>query len=128
MDHDAARYLTKAEESLASAESDFGHARYNSCANRCYYACFQAAIAALLREGIRPTGRWGHDYVQAQFAGQLVHRRKRYASEFRTTLVETFALRRIADYSTDSVSRAEGRRALTQTSAFTKAIAGRADT
>jgi uncharacterized protein (UPF0332 family) len=32
--------LKKALESLAGAESEFANARYNNCANRCYYACF----------------------------------------------------------------------------------------
>ena len=40
-------YLTKAEESLRGAESEYTQGRYNNTANRCYYACFQAAIAAL---------------------------------------------------------------------------------
>jgi len=39
-------FLAKAEESLAGAESEFVNGRYNNCANRCYYASFQAAIAA----------------------------------------------------------------------------------
>jgi hypothetical protein len=45
-------FLLKAEESLSGAESEFANDRNNNCANRCYYACFQAAIAALLTEGI----------------------------------------------------------------------------
>jgi hypothetical protein len=40
-------YLIKAEESLRGAESEFAQGRYNNAANRCYYACFQAAVAAL---------------------------------------------------------------------------------
>ena len=44
-------YLAKAEESLAGAESEFMDGRYNNTADRSYYPCFQAAIAALLREG-----------------------------------------------------------------------------
>jgi hypothetical protein len=32
--------LLKAEESLAAAASELANGRYNSCANRCYYACF----------------------------------------------------------------------------------------
>ena len=39
-------FLVKAEESLAGAESEYVNGRYNNCANRCYYACFQAAIAS----------------------------------------------------------------------------------
>lgn len=77
-------FLTKAEENLASATSEFVNGRYNACANRCYYACFQAAIAALMQAGIRPPrgaqGAWGHAFVQAQFAGELVNRRKLYAA------------------------------------------------
>jgi uncharacterized protein (UPF0332 family) len=51
MEQDITIYLAKATESLLTAESEFANGRYNSCANRCYYACFQAAIAALIREG-----------------------------------------------------------------------------
>jgi uncharacterized protein (UPF0332 family) len=64
-------YLPKAIESLLTAESEFADGRYNSCANRSYYACFQAAIAAILSEGIRPAGQWNPQYVQAQFVGVL---------------------------------------------------------
>jgi uncharacterized protein (UPF0332 family) len=69
MEQDFAIYLAKASESLLTAESEYANGRYNSCANRCYYACFQAAIAALLGEGIRPAGQWSHEFVQAQFVG-----------------------------------------------------------
>lgn len=34
-------YLTKAEESLLGAESEYANGRNNNCANRCYYAAFQ---------------------------------------------------------------------------------------
>jgi uncharacterized protein (UPF0332 family) len=56
-------YLTKAEESLLGAESEFAQGRHNNAANRCYDACFQAAVAALHRAGIVPRGGrsdWGH--------------------------------------------------------------------
>jgi uncharacterized protein (UPF0332 family) len=49
-------FLQKAEESLAGAASEFVNARYDNAANRCYYACFQAAISALTREGLQPPG------------------------------------------------------------------------
>ncbi len=73
MDQTTAIYLTKAIESLLTAESEFANGRYNSCANRSYYACFQAAIAAILNEGIRPGGQWNHPFVQAQFVGVLIN-------------------------------------------------------
>ena len=63
VDVEGLAYLEKAIESLAGAESEHANKRYNNCANRCYYAMFQAAIAALIAAGIRPTGdrdRWEH--------------------------------------------------------------------
>lgn len=94
-------FLDKAMESLAGAESEFAHGRYNNCANRCYYGCFQAAIAALLHDGVILTGghtTWGHDFVQAQFVGQLINRRKVYASGLRDSLARNLILRHTADY------------------------------
>jgi uncharacterized protein (UPF0332 family) len=38
MEQDIMIYLAKANESLLTAESEFANGRYNSCANRCYYA------------------------------------------------------------------------------------------
>ena len=69
MEQEITIYVAKATESLLTAESKFANGRYNSCAKRCYYACFLAAIAALLREGIRPAGQWSHAFVQAQLVG-----------------------------------------------------------
>lgn len=66
-------FLEKALESLAGAESEFVNGRYNNSANRCYYAAFQAAIAALQRAGVRPSrGQWGHEFVPSQFEGVLI--------------------------------------------------------
>lgn len=88
-------FLVKAEESLAGAESEFINGRYNNCANRCYYACFQAAIAALVRMGIELVGfQWSHQFVQGRFVGELINRRKVYPTMLRTTLANTLALRR----------------------------------
>ena len=46
-------FLSKARESLEGATSELVNGRYNNAANRAYYACFQAAIAAGARS-IRP--------------------------------------------------------------------------
>lgn len=65
-------YLTKAVESLAGAESEFANGRYNNCANRCYYACFQAAVAALFAAGLTPQGTrtvWSHDVLAGALCG-----------------------------------------------------------
>jgi uncharacterized protein (UPF0332 family) len=82
-------FLEKAEESLAGAESEFLNGRFNHCANRCYYAVFQAAIQALSDVGIRPPGTdgyWCHNFVLAQFNGQLINRRKIYSPDLRGAL------------------------------------------
>ncbi len=104
-------FLTKALESLAGAESELVNGRYNNCANRCYYACFQAAIHALMRAGVRPSsGQWGHDFVQAQFVGLLINRRKIYPTRLRDTLSRAFTLRRTADYQVEIVSQTRAER------------------
>src|SRR4051794_3782953 len=64
-------FWKKTLENLDSAASELTNRRYNASANRAYYACFQAAIVALMRSGVRPVGpQWSHAFVQAQFAGQ----------------------------------------------------------
>src|SRR5918992_3066735 len=115
-------YLTKAYESLLTAESEFANGRYNSCANRTYYACFQAAIAALLVAGIRPAGQWNHQFVQAQFVGVLINKRKRYESELRRVLADKQSLRDKTDYRPEFVTPIQASRALRRTRQFVTAI------
>jgi uncharacterized protein (UPF0332 family) len=43
---EAQDYLAKAQGSLAGADSELAHRRFNDCARNAYYACFQAAIVA----------------------------------------------------------------------------------
>src|SRR5919106_82011 len=104
-------YVTKATESLQTAESEFANGRYNSCANRCYYACFQAAIVALLREGIRPAGQWSHQFVQSQLVGVLINQRHHYGPEFRRVLSDNQSLRDQADYRAELVTATQASRA-----------------
>jgi uncharacterized protein (UPF0332 family) len=118
-------FLVKAEESLAGAESEFANGRYNNCANRCYYACFQAAIAALLRAGIQPSGdQWSHTFVQGQFVGQLINWRKVYSGELRDVLSRTQLLRQTADYEYEQVTEVQAYRALRRARQFLAAIRG----
>jgi len=118
-------YLQKAQASLAGAESEAANARYDNCANRAYYACFQAAVAALLRAGIRspnPQGHWSHPFVHGQFVGQLVNRRKLYSSAMRDTLQHTYQLRQAADYTDDLVSQTQALRTLRRAREFVLAV------
>ena len=108
----AASFLTKAEESLASAVSDLQGARYNACARNSYYALFQAAVAALIDEDVRPAGRWEHKFVDARFSGLLVYRRKRYSARFRAVLSEAFRVRVSADYTDQPTLAAKARHTL----------------
>ena len=122
MEHVITIYLAKATESLLTAESEFINGRYNSCANRCYYACFQAAIAALLREGIRPAGQWSHAFVQAQFVGVLINQRKRYDPQLRRVLADNQSLRDKADYRPELVTATQASRALRRSRLFVAAV------
>lgn len=118
-------FLDKAEENVASAASEYANGRYNACANRCYYACFQAAVAALMQGNVRPATRdaeWGHAYVQSQFAGLLITRRKVYGSELRDTLPRLLELRERADYEATPVSQTQARRALDRARQFVGAV------
>lgn len=108
-------YLEKAIESLAGAERECANRRYNNCANRCYYAMFQAAIAALIAAGIRPTGdsdRWEHAFVQARFAGILIKRRKLYSSDLADAFDNVQSVRLTADYEVGAISEKAGERGL----------------
>ena len=123
-------FLAKAQESLAGAASELLNGRYNNAANRSYYACFQGAIAALDQAGIRPPGRpgeWGHAFVQAQFAGQLINRRKLYPAALRDALTQTQAIREQGDYHAGHVSYAQATRAVGRARAMVTAVAARAE-
>jgi uncharacterized protein (UPF0332 family) len=99
-------YLSKAQESLAGAQSELVNGRYNNAANRAYYAAYNAAVIALLKAGIsRPL--WTHEEVQALFAGQLINRRKLYPTSLRSVLSELSAIRNRADYGQRTVSRSD---------------------
>jgi uncharacterized protein (UPF0332 family) len=118
-------YLRKAAESLLSAQADCAAARYNSCANRAYYVCFQAAVAALLAAGIRPAsprGAWSHEFVQSQFNGLLITRRKLYPIALRRVLRDTIEVREKADYTSSSVSAQVATRVLQHAQDFVRII------
>jgi uncharacterized protein (UPF0332 family) len=123
MADDTEGFLLKATESLLGAESEFTNRRYNNSANRSYYACFQAALAALLSAGIKPTRQTiTHTFVQAQFVGQLVNRRKLYPSALRDTLSRNLELRHEADYRVRQVNETQATRALRRARQLVEAI------
>ncbi len=118
-------FLIRARESLLGAESEFRKGRYNNVANRAYYACFQAAIAALVLADIRSPaqkGDWGHEFVQSQFEGILIGRRKRYPSGLRSLLPELRSLRHQADDKREPTTRSQASRSLQQANHFLMAV------
>ena len=118
-------YLEKALQSVAGAESELVNGRLDNCANRCYYACFQAAIYALIRAGIKPKdGKrpWRHMHVHAMFVHELIGQRERYPAELRDVLSRTLMLRQQADYTERLVSAKQAGRALRKADAFVTAV------
>src|SRR5688500_2974657 len=118
-------FMAKAEESLAGAESELAAGRYNNCVNRCYYACFQAAIVALMQAGVTPPGRnseWGHAFVQGEFVGGLINRRKVFPSSLRDVLGRLVLLREKADYDPVQVSNTDATRALRRAREFVGSV------
>lgn len=101
-------YLTKARATLAGAELELANGLYNNAVNRAYYACYQAAIAALIAEGVSPTiaAYWPHDAVQVQFPTLLIDQRRRYPRALRATLKAIFDERLKADYEPDLIDAA----------------------
>jgi uncharacterized protein (UPF0332 family) len=122
----ATLYLAKSRESLASAQADFEGGRHNSSTNRAYYAAFQAAVALLIENDVRPHGgSWDHKFVMSQFSGTLVQRMKIIPSEHRGVLERLLESRVRADYRAESISRSDARRLVREASALVRE-AGRA--
>ncbi|MDP2662535.1 MAG: hypothetical protein Q8R28_17585, partial [Dehalococcoidia bacterium] len=97
--------------------------RYNNTANRCYNACFQASVAALAHHGIESRGnQWGHAFVQARFAGELVNRRKLYPVALRDTLNQNLAIRQRAAYELQHISEIQAISGLRRTRDFLDAV------
>lgn len=115
-------YPTKAKDSLQGAESEFTQARFDNAVNRAYYACFQAAVAALLAADVPMQTAGGgvtsHQSVHSHFAGLLVQRRKLYSSHLRNVLQDLLRDRTIADYHSISVSATRANRALQLSQTF----------
>ena len=97
-------FLAKSEENLRAADALFELGLYNAAANRAYYAAFHAAIAILAQHGITNQDN-AHEWVQAQFASELIHRRKVLPANLLRGLQDIQRLRNIADYDATSVSK-----------------------
>ena len=97
-------YLNKANENLKIAQISFEYGCYNACANRAYYAGFQAAVAALLAKGFQKT-KLDHKWVQAEFSEKLIKRQKVYPGKLKSYLLGMQMIRNKADYEPGMIGR-----------------------
>lgn len=83
-----------------------------------------SGVSALIGAGIRPPDapRWSHEFVRAQFNGQLTHRRKLYPTELREVFEQTYTLRAVADYSNVTVSEIQLARAMRRAAMFVETV------
>lgn len=122
-------YLAKAKASLRGADSELTQERFDNTANRAYYACFQAAVAALIASRVAVQTEAGgvisHHAVHSSFSGLLVYRRKLYPPHLRNMLQELLRDRIIADYHDTPISSARAARVVRQCQSFVREIDAR---
>jgi len=97
-------FFNKAEANLTVAQICFDNGFYDACANRAYYAAFQAAIAALADKGIK-RDKIDHKQIQADFSENLIKKRKVYPSKLKSYLMDMQGVRNQADYNLTNVSK-----------------------
>ncbi len=97
-------FLSKAKENLKIARISFEQECYNACANRAYFAAFQAAIAALADKGIQ-NRKNDHAWVQSEFNRRLIKNRKVYPDKMKTYLLNMQDVRNHADYSVEKIGK-----------------------
>lgn len=113
-------YAAKALESLKAARILLEAECYDSCISRCYYAMFQMAVAALEKLGIRPPkeGEYGHAWVQAAVAQELIRSRGLLPGKMASFLPDVLKIREEADYEPIMVGKKRARRTLRRTTEF----------
>ncbi|HZT09098.1 MAG TPA: HEPN domain-containing protein [Chloroflexota bacterium] len=122
-----APYLAKALASLSCAQLELDRGYHDSAVNRAYYACYQAAVAALVAEDVAPVVEryWPHDVVQVKFPSVLVDQLHRYPNGMRGTLKAIFDERLKADYEPDAVSETTAREAVRRAQSFVGLVSAR---
>ncbi|MCP4345618.1 MAG: HEPN domain-containing protein [Desulfobacterales bacterium] len=114
-------FFSKAKENLKIAQMSFDNECYNACANRAYFAAFQAAVAALADKGIR-NEKNDHAWVQSEFNFRLIKRQKIYPAKLKSYLLDMQHVRNIADYSLKNISKKLAREQLSQAAKMIYAI------
>ncbi|MEK7728530.1 MAG: HEPN domain-containing protein [candidate division KSB1 bacterium] len=114
-------FLSKARDTLLAAQILLEKELYDSCANRAYYAAFQAALAAIASVGIKAE-KSEHKWVQATFNSELLHKRKLFDSRFKTYLLDLQRIRNRADYTNEKIGFKIASRQLSKAKAFVEII------
>jgi uncharacterized protein (UPF0332 family) len=114
-------FFQKAKENLKAAQVLFDQKLYNASVTRSYYSAFQIAIAALAKYGIT-SDKIEHSRVQANFNGELIHKRKIFSGHFKSYLPDLQAVRNRADYKTELLSQKTALRQLTKTKEFVTSV------
>jgi len=114
-------FLNKAKENLKIAQLSLEHECYNACANRAYYAAFQAAVAALADKGIK-SEKNEHAWVQSEFCLRLIKRQKVYPAKCKAYLLDMQFIRNIADYSEENIGKKVAAEQLSQAAELIRMI------
>ena len=120
-------YLNKARSSIAGAELESANGYHDSAVNRAYYAVYQAAVAALVGDGVPPIVErfWPHDIVHVKFPSILIDERQRYPRSQRGTLKAIFDERLKADYEPDGVNPRTAAEAVRRARVFVELVSDR---
>jgi uncharacterized protein (UPF0332 family) len=97
-------YLSKARNSLRTAQSAYEQGDFDSCASRAYFAVLQAEIAALIELTEFRQEEWRHERVQAEFNRRLIQARKVFPASLRSIHDDLIGRRHTADYTDQHVS------------------------
>ncbi len=119
----ASEYLHKAERALSAAQLLLDNGDVEGACNRAYYAMFDAAHAALLASGtgVPEAQTRTHRGLIGAFGLHLV-KANRAASEFGISLNKVERLRRLADYTGDTILLDEAAWAVQQARSFVSAM------
>lgn len=115
------KFFAKAKENLRASQILFDNDLFNASVNRAYYAAYQAAIAGLANIGIT-NPKNDHKWVQATFNRELINRRKKYPSKFRSYLVDMQTNRNQADYTEEFLGKKLAKQQFRNAKEFVKTI------
>jgi uncharacterized protein (UPF0332 family) len=116
-----AEFFQKSQENLEAAQILFEQKLYNASANRAYYASFQTAVAALASQGVK-SDKNSHSWVQANFNGEFIRKRKICPGRLKSYLPDLLSVRNRADYKSESISRKAASKQLIKAEEFVKTV------